>query len=216
MSDFNILYLINLFNSFLTIILLIFIYTYLNNLELKGCECSHSPNSGFIKGFTLFAIVYLLITMFIPDNMIKENFGGSIVIFKKFVDLIFYIVFAYYLYTVFQYTRYLVNEKCKCSSDLRREIIMIGSLIEFGLIFLVFILHFVFAVAMSVVFTIIRELTDSSDKISGVVRDPLGSLSKVPKTIKKDIDDISSYVSQTKKELSKLSSFKGSKSKSKR
>lgn len=216
MTDFNILYIINLVNSILTIVLLIFVYTYLTNLELKGCECAQSPNSNFIKSFTLFAIIYLLITMFIPDNLIKENFGASFVIFKKFVDLIFYIVFVYYLYVVFKYTRYLVNEKCKCSSDIRREVIMIGSLIEFGLIFIIFIFHFIFAVGMSVIFTVIRELNESSDKIRGVVRDPIGSLRRVPSDIKKDIQEISSYVSKTKKELGKLGSIKKTKSNSKK
>jgi hypothetical protein len=212
MSDFNILYIINVINSILTIVLLVFIYTYLTNLEAKGCECSSSPNANFIKSFTVFAIFYLVITKFIPDSMIKENFGGSVLIFKGFIDLIFFIVFIYYLYIVFQYTRYLVNEKCKCSADIRREIIMIGSLIEFALIFILFLFHFIIAVGMSVVFTVIRELNDTSDNIRNVVRDPIGSLSKVPKTIKKDIGEISSYVSQTKKELSKLGS-KGTKSK---
>jgi hypothetical protein len=215
MSDFNVLYIIKVVNAVLTIALLIFVYTYLTNLEMKGCECASSPNSNFIKSFTLFAIIYLLFTMFIPDNMIKDNFGASILIFKGFVDLIFFIVFVYYLYVVFQYTRYLVNEKCKCSSDIRREIIMIGSLIEFALIFILFLFHFIIAVGMSVVFAVIRELNESSDNIRNVVRDPIGSLSKVPKTIKKEIGEISSYVSKTKNELKKLGT-KGTKTSSKR
>jgi len=215
MSDFNVLYIIKVVNAVLTIALLVFVYTYLTNLEAKGCECAKSPNSSFIKGFTIFSIVYLLFTMFIPDDIIKDNFGGSVLIFKGFVDLIFFIVFVYYLYIVFQYTRFLVNEKCKCSSDIRREIIMIGSLIEFALIFILFLFHFIIAVGMSVVFAVIRELNDSSDNIRNVVRDPIGSLTKVPKTIKKEIGEISSYVSKTKNELKKLGT-KGIKTSSRR
>jgi hypothetical protein len=206
MSDFNVLYIINVINSILTIVLLFFVYTYLTNLEAKGCECSSSPNANFIKSFTLFAIFYLVITKFIPDSMIKDNFGGTFLIFKGFVDLIFFVVFIYYLYIVFQYTRYLVNEKCKCSADVRREIIMIGSLIEFALIFILFLFHFIIAVGMSVVFAVIRELNESSDNIRDVVRNPIGSLSKVPKTVKKEFGEISSYVSKTKNELKKLGS----------
>lgn len=210
MNDFNLLYIIKVINSVLTIALLIFIYTYLTNLEAKGCACAETPNSNFIKGFTIFAIIYLLF-MFIPDNIIKENFGATFIFFKTFVDLIFFIVFFYYLYIVFQYTRYLVNEKCKCSVDIRREIIMIGSLIEFALIFILFLFHFLIVVIMSIVFSVIRELNEGGDNIRNVVRDPIGSLSKVPSTIKKDINEISSYVSKTKKELSKIGSKKSSK-----
>ena len=95
MSDFNVLYIINVINSILTIVLLFFVYTYLTNLEAKGCECSSSPNANFIKSFTLFAIFYLVITKFIPDSMIKDNFGGTFLIFKGFIDLIFFVVFIF-------------------------------------------------------------------------------------------------------------------------
>jgi hypothetical protein len=81
---------------------------------------------------------------------------------------------------------------------------MIGSLIEFALIFILFLFHFIIAVGMSVIFAVIREINDSGDNIRNVVRDPIGSLSKVPGTIKKDIGEISSYVSKTKKELSSI------------
>ena len=37
----------------LLIILLVFIYTYLTSLETKGCLCATTPNTAFIKGFTL-------------------------------------------------------------------------------------------------------------------------------------------------------------------
>lgn len=210
MSDFNVLYIIRVVSSVINIALLIFVYTYLTNLEAKGCECAYTPNAGFIKGFTIFAIFYLLITMFVPDEMIKDNFGGSLLVFIGFVNIIFYIVFAYYLYIVFQYTRFLVNEKCKCSADIRREIIMIGFLIEFALIVILFLFHFLIAIVISIIFAVIRELSESSGNIRGVIRDPIGSLSKVPATIKKDIGEISSYVSKTRKELSKLGS-KGAK-----
>jgi len=208
MNDFSISYLIKIINAVLTIALLIFVYTYMTSLEAKGCECAISPNSNFIKGFTLFAIIYLIFTGFVSDEMLKENFGATFLFFKVFIDLIFAVVFIYYLYIVFQYTRFLVNEKCKCSVDIRREIIMIGSLIEFALIFILFLLHFIIAVSVSVVFTVIRELNETSGNIRGVIRDPIGSLSKVPSTIKKDIGEISSFVSNTKKELTKLGSKK--------
>lgn len=213
MSINGISYVLQLINYFLIIILLIFVYTYLTSLEAKGCECAQSPNSNFIKNFTIFAIFYLLLTMFVPNSVIAENLGTTVLVFKNVVDLIFVFVFAYYIYIVFQYTRYLVNEKCKCSVDVRREIIMIGFLVEFALIVILFLLHFVIAVISSVFLTVVRELYSNSDEIRGIIRDPVGSISKVPKTIKKDIGEISSFVSQAKKELTKIG--KGSKSSSK-
>jgi uncharacterized membrane protein len=147
--------------------------------------------------------------MFIPDSVIGDNLGTNVLVLKKVIDLIFALVFVYYIYIVFQYTRYLVNEKCKCSVDIRREIIMIGFLIEFALIIILFLFHFIIVVISSVFLTVIKEVYSNSNEIHGIIRDPIGSLSKVPKTIKKDIGEISSFVSQTKKELSKIG--KGSK-----
>ncbi len=206
MADFGISYILKFIYSILTIILLVFIYTYLTSLESKGCLCATTPNTAFIKGFTLFAIIYLIFTGFVPDRMVEKTFGVSVFSLYKFIDIIFVLVFIYYIYTVFQYTRYLVNEKCKCSEDIRREIIMIGSLIEFGLIFLLFLLHIIVFTIGLVAYNVVREINDSADSIRGVIRDPLGSLTKVPKTINKEIGNMSNYAKKTSKELTKVAS----------
>ena len=206
MADFGISYILKFIYSILTIILLVFIYTYLTSLEAKGCLCATTPNTAFIKGFTLFAIIYLIFTGFVPDRMVEKTFGVSVFSLYKFVDIIFVLVFIYYIYTVFQYTRYLINEKCKCSEDIRREIIMIGSLIEFGLIFLLFLLHIIVFTIGLVAYNVVREINDSADNIRGVIRDPLGSLTKVPKTINKELGNMSNYVKKTSKELTKVAS----------
>jgi hypothetical protein len=190
MADFGISYILKFIYSILTIILLVFIYTYLTSLEAKGCLCATTPNTAFIKGFTLFAIIYLIFTGFVPDRMVEKTFGVSVFSLYKFIDIIFV----------------LVNEKCKCSEDIRREIIMIGSLIEFGLIFLLFLLHIIVFTIGLVAYNVVREINDSADSIRGVIRDPLGSLTKVPKTINKEIGNMSNYVKKTSKELTKVAS----------
>jgi len=211
MADFGISYIMKFIYSILTIILLIFIYTYLTNLENKGCACAMSPNNSFIKGFTLFAIIYLIFTGFISDKMIHDNLGSNMVLLYKYIDLMFILVFIYYLYSVFQYTRYLVNEKCKCSADIRREIIMIGSLIEFGLIFILFLLHIIAFTIFAVIYSVVSQVNEGSGNVRSVIRDPIGSLSKVPKTLKTEMSNINSYLSKTGTELRKIGSRKGTK-----
>lgn len=204
MADFGISYIIKFIYSILTILLLVFVYTYITNLEEKGCKCALSPNNAFIKGFTLFAIIYLIFTGFVSDEMMKDTFGSNVALLYKFIDIIFILVFIYYLYIVFQYTRYLVNEKCKCSVDIRREIIMIGSLIEFGLIFLLFLLHIIAFTIFSVIFNIVKEVGEGSGSVRGVIRDPVGSMTQVPNKVKSELKNISSYVSKTGNEIRKL------------
>jgi hypothetical protein len=207
-ADFGLSYIAKVFYSVVTIILLVVIYTYIVSLENKGCKCALPPNINFIKGFTLFSIIYLLFTGLISEQTIKDNFGVNIVIVNKFVDLIFALVFIYYLYEVFVYTRRLVNEKCKCSVDKRREIIMIGSIIEFVLIFILFIVGIIISVVFGVIFNVVKNVEDGSSDLKGVIRDPIGSISKIPKKIRDDIKTIQSLVGKTSKELSKIKSLK--------
>jgi hypothetical protein len=207
-ADFGLSYIAKVFYSVVTIILLVVIYTYIVSLENKGCKCALPPNINFIKGFTIFSIIYLLFTGLISEQTIKDNFGVNIVIVNKFVDLIFALVFIYYLYEVFVYTRRLVNEKCKCSVDKRREIIMIGSIIEFILIFILFIVGIIISVVFGVIFNVVKNVEDGSSDLKGVIRDPIGSISKIPKKIRDDIKTIQSLVGKTSKELSKIKSLK--------
>jgi len=203
MASFGLSYITKVLYSIITIILLIVIYSYLISLENKGCKCAISTNTNFIKGFTIFAIIYLIFTGLISDQAIYDNFGGNLVIINKFVDLIFALIFIYYLYEVFKYTRNLVREKCKCSEDNRREIIMIGSIIEFVLIFILFIVNIIIVVVFSVIFNVVKSVEDGAANLKGVIRNPIGSLSKIPKSISNDIETIKTYVNKTSKQLAR-------------
>ena len=204
MANFGLSYIAKILYSVITIILLIIIYSYITSLEEKGCKCALPPNINFIKGFTMFSIIYLLFTGIVSDQTISDNFGDNIVLINKIIDLIFALVFIYYLYEVFRYTRALVNEKCKCSVDSRREIIMIGTVIEFILIFILFIFQILIVFILSTMFNVVKAVEDGSSDLKGVIRDPIGSISKVPGKIKSQIGTINSYVNKTSRELGKI------------
>jgi predicted PurR-regulated permease PerM len=163
-----------------------------------------TQNINFIKGFTIFSIIYLLFTGLVSDKAIYDNLGGSIVALNKFIDLIFVLVFIYYLYEVFRYTRYLVNEKCKCSTDMRREIIMIGSVIEMILIFIIFVLQIIIFTILSVIFNLIKSVEDGAGDLKGAIRDPVGSLSKIPSKLRSSVNDIKSGVNKITKQIGKV------------
>jgi len=190
--------------SLLVVILLVLVYTYITSLEQKGCACAMTPDNNFIKGFTLFALIYLIFTGFVSEETMKDSVGPTIVFLYKFIDLIFVLVFIYYIYVVFRYTRYLVDEKCKCSTDMRREIIMIGSLIELVLLVILFILGVVTITIFSVLFTVIKTVSENSDNARDAIRDPMGSLSKLPKALEKEYTNIKDYVNKTSKEIKKI------------
>ena len=206
--NFGIAYIMKLLYSFIVIILLALIYSYLIKLEVKGCICSHTTNSAFIKSFTIFAIIYLLLTAFIPESTIKNTLGSNMLVLYKYVDLVFIFLFIYYIYIVFRYTKYLVDEKCKCSEDMRREIIMVGSLIQLILLVVLFVLGVISITIFSVLFNVVKTVEETSDNARNAIRDPIGSLSKIPKTIKKQMTELNSFVSKTGKEFKKIGNKK--------
>jgi len=204
MANFGISYITKILYSVITIILLIVIYSYIVSLENKGCKCAMTQNINFIKGFTIFSIIYLLFTGLVSDKAIYDNLGGSIVALNKFIDLIFVLVFIYYLYEVFRYTRYLVNEKCKCSTDMRSEIIMIGSVIEMILIFIIFALQIIIFTVLSVMFNLIKSVEDGAGDLKGAIRDPIGSFSKIPSKLSSSVNDIKTGVNKITKQIGKV------------
>jgi len=208
MADFGVSYFIKALSSVITLILLVIIYSYLHNLENKGCACALTKNFSFIKGFTIFAIIYLLFTAMIPDEALYNTFGSTIVIVNKYVDLIFVLVFIYYLYEVFKYTRYLVNEKCKCSVDSRREIIMIGTMIEFFLVFVLFLLHIIIFVIFSTFFNVVNGVNNGVDEVHSIIRDPISSISKIPSKLSSSVKEISDDLEKTVREIGRVGSIR--------
>lgn len=162
-------------------ILLLTTYLYIEKLEKTGCECSEHPNRQFIKSFSLFGFVFYLITVFInPANLDLGNAFNAIYVM---IDLIFFIMLGFFFYYTITYIRYLINEKCKCSEDMRRELIMGGSIIELILIVIVFISSMLIPVTGTCLTSVIDNAAKTSSDIKKTVSNPLNSIMSSPKNI---------------------------------
>ena len=171
-------------------ILLLTTYFYIEKLENTGCECSEHPNRQFIKTFSLFGFFYYIFTVFVnPANL---NFGNAFIAILGVIDLIFFIMLAVYFYYTVDYIRYLINEKCKCSEDMRRELIMGGSIIELILIVIIFIGSMVLPVTA----TCLSSVIDNADKTRGEIKkamsNPYESVKQSPRKIKSVVSDLKS------------------------
>ena len=180
-------------------ILLLTTYFYIEKLENTGCECSEHPNRQFIKTFSLFGFFYYIFTVFVnPANL---NFGNAFIAILGVIDLIFFIMLAVYFYYTVDYIRYLINEKCKCSEDMRRELIMGGSIIELILIVIIFIGSMVLPVTA----TCLSSVIDNADKTRGEIKkamsNPYESVKQSPRKIKSVVSDLKS---KSKNLMSKL------------
>jgi len=187
--------------SFLGIFLLLMIYTYVDKLEKTGCACSESPYRSFIKNFPIFAVVYLVFTMALAPSTAVKMFGSSGSMLYMFLRAAFFVMFFVFFVLVIVYVRDLIKSKCKCSEDVRREVMYIYAILEVVMLSLsvVFVLlesiiQGAFAIGMNTV----KEMSSDSSEVNNTVRNPLKSLTKVPKNLGKLSKSLGKTLSKSK------------------
>lgn len=211
MNFLDVNFIVNVILNFLTVLLYVASYMYIVNLEEKGCKCAEHRNRSFIKNFSLFAIVYLLITMVIPTGFITNTFGPIVAILYSVVQLIFLVTSIVYFFMALDYTRYLINEKCKCSEDIRREIIMIGSVIEIFFILLLLLSLLIIPVIFAAITTALKNMDKTEGALREAITDPVKSLRKVPNRLGKTTESINKLLKTTTKGVKDIITKKRSK-----
>lgn len=189
----------------LVFILLLMIYTYILKLENIGCKCSDHPNKDFIKSYTIISIVFFIVTSFISLKDVYDNMGEIVAIMFSVFTIVFYVIFIAYIYMCFEYVRFLINEKCKCSDDWRREIIMAGTFIEIILFFIAVLTGIIIPVLTESVVSVLSKASTFRSDVRESIYDPVSSLSKVPNKFRKSARDVSSFLKKSSRDLKKLS-----------
>lgn len=180
-------YIISIVGGSLGIFLLAITYLYIDKLEKTGCACADHPHRNFIKKYCIFAIVFLAVTMFIPPATLTKFFGpaaGMVMLALKWIYGIATLVF--FILTM-RYTRYLMREKCKCSEDLRREVIYFWSILEIVLMSLSIIIPlflFVATGAFALALSGAKKGLNSSDLIMENAVNPIKGVKSIPKNVR--------------------------------
>lgn len=174
--------------GYIVILVLFFIaYSYIEKLERIGCPCAEHPYRAFIKGFSIFAIIYALIVIFVSPRVIFNTFGIPGAFVYAIFKIIFFVLLIIYFFLVMKYTDYLIREKCKCSEDARREAIYYWSIIEIIFITIIIILpllQILAATMMVLVITSVNYAKNNSNHIQEVVMNPIKSIKSVPASLK--------------------------------
>jgi hypothetical protein len=115
------------------------IYYWIISLENIGCECSKDWRRDFIKLYVVFSISYTYISAF---YLIFIGKNIDIAFAVKLFILLFDIFF---IYNTFNYINKLKIEKCECSNNISRDIVLfysiiLGSLIALSISISIFIL----------------------------------------------------------------------------
>lgn len=187
---------------FLVGILFIAAYTYVQKLEDAGCDCSNHEYRSFIKTFSLIGVIYLVFTMFITPSMVVSNVGKEGAAVYAFLDLVFLITAVVYFYQTIVYVRFLINEKCKCSEDMRRDLIMWGSLIELIMIVQVLLLSMIIPIVGDCSMSVLNTISGTKKGLSSAIHEPVSAMYETPKNIEKIV---SKSLNTSKKVLNKMS-----------
>lgn len=166
--------------NFFVLIFFAIIYSYLYHLENIGCECSLHPYKEIIKQFTIYAFIFVIFVSVIPTGMVSKYFGNTIGIIYVMIKLMFYMSCIIYFYMILEYTRFLVNEKCKCSDDIRREIITAGSILEIIIMLFSILIVVIIPILFGSLTYIAKNYKNLERELSTSMRSPIKAATKIP------------------------------------
>ena len=184
----NLAYLLSTVISIIGIFLLILTYTYIDKLEKTGCDCSVHPYKKYIKGYSVFAIIYIFFMFLLPmPAIIIKAFGKQSAGIFWLAHILFVILtIVFFVYSLI-YTRYLMKEKCKCSEDVRREILYLWSLLEvilFALLFIIQILVLLAAVSIGAAVGMVDIVSSNGKIVEEAVMNPVKSVKRIPGAVR--------------------------------
>tara|TARA_B100000795_G_scaffold219317_1_gene173603 strand:+ start:18263 stop:18892 length:630 start_codon:yes stop_codon:yes gene_type:complete len=203
-EDNNLSFYSSLIIQMIFVILLVIIYAYLHKLENIGCECSEHPNKDFIKNFTILALVYFLVTAFISLKSIAKNMGGVVVQLLAIATFVFFLLFVVYIYYAFDYVRYLTNEKCKCSEDMSRDVIAVGTMISLFLFLTLLFTIIIIPILISTLSNLLDRIEDFESEVEQTIRNPMRTFKSTPDRIARSVKEVGRFVKKSAKKMTNV------------
>lgn len=179
-------YLLQVVWNLVLIALFLMTYAYVDKLEKTGCACADHPYRKFIKTFPMVAVVYIVVFLFLSPTMIFDAFGSVGKFVMDALVFLFGIASIVFFVMAFMYTRYLMREKCKCSEDVRRDVLYIWSLLEIVLIVALVVLMLLSTTILSNLGANVSTALGKTSEIGhGALHKPVHHASKIPKSLRK-------------------------------
>jgi predicted PurR-regulated permease PerM len=113
-------------------------------------------------------------------------------------------MFVVYIYYAFEYVRYLTNEKCKCSEDLSRDIISVGTMISLFLFLTLLFTIIIIPILLSTLSGLLSKIEVFEEEVEDTIRDPMKSLRSTPDRIVKSVKEVGSFVNKSAKKITNL------------
>ena len=176
--------------SILGIVLMAVTYMYILKLERIACQCSEHPYRNFIKNYILFAIGFLVVTTFVPPAVADKVFGANFAVVYKLIQVLYGSATIIFFIYALQYVRFLVKEKCKCSEDVRREVLYYWSIVEIIIIGVILVLPWISKIvlgSLGVVMSATKDLIRKESVVREAAVNPLKTARKLPASLKKTV-----------------------------
>eukprot|EP00960_Hanusia_phi_P077160 768657-Hanusia_phi.AAC.12 len=141
--------------------------------------------------------------MLVSPKLIVENAGKAGAVLYTVLDIAFLVTAVVYFYQTIVYVRYLINEKCKCSEDMRRDLLMWGSIIEIILIVQILLLSMILPIIGECSMSILNTIDSTRDGLSNAIHRPIDGIRETPSNIDKILNKT---LDTSKKVLQKVSS----------
>ncbi len=189
----DIMFVARLLSGFIVLILLATSYMYVEKLERIGCACSDHPYRNFIKGYTAVAFVFILAMMFLPQEMILRSTNGVYAMFYTIFAIAFLVSLVLFFVLSIQYVRYLVTEKCKCSDDIRREVLYywsIAHLIYLGIVVLIPIFLAIIGGFLALTMNTVQDVKSKHGATYEAMTNPFKGMKDVPKKLKDELKSL--------------------------
>lgn len=176
--------------SILGIVLMVVTYMYILKLERVACQCAEHPYRNFIKNYILFAIAFLVVTTFVPPAVADKLFGANFAVVYKLIQVLYGFATVIFFVYALLYVRYLVKEKCKCSEDVRREVLYYWSIAEIVIIGVVLVLPWISKIvlgSLGVMMTATKDLLGKESVVREAAVNPFKAARKLPSSLKKTV-----------------------------
>lgn len=198
---------ISIIGKIIGFILLVIAYLYIDKLEKVGCDCAEHPYRKSIKNYLVFAIVYFLVTVFLPPALAVDLLGPVGGLAYVVADLVFTVVSLVFFVLMMRYINYLSVEKCKCSEGNTREILYIYSIIEvilLSLLVIVPILTSIIKGTYGLAVSTVKNVQSKSGTVTDAVFNPISALNKAPRAAMRDVREVMSLPKTAVKGVKKI------------
>ena len=160
------------------IALFLTVRTYMDKLHRTGCACADHPYAKFVRVFPVIAAAYLVVHTLFPFLMTSSQ--ATLAIVLAITHALFALAAVVFFVYAIQYARFLIREKCKCSEDLRRELMMYWSIVLLALIVVSVVLTLS---AASTATGALTAVVSRKGAIASALTDPVRSLKGATKSL---------------------------------